>query len=147
MLYVFNFDKSCQTVLRKRHYVPVCMLSHFSCALLFATLWTLVRQAPLSTGFSRQEYWTGLPCSPPGDLPDPGIEPLSFLSAVLLGRFFIPSTTWEALQGTTDLLSLQEHLLITNFSSCQWFLPYQSNNVKGNASFLPYCIFPWWLVS
>ena len=42
-----------------------------------ATLWTVAHQAPLSVGFSRQEYWTGLPCSPPGDLSDPGTEPWS----------------------------------------------------------------------
>ena len=42
--------------------------------LLFATLWTMACQAPLSVGFSRQEYWSGLPCPPPGDLPDPRIE-------------------------------------------------------------------------
>ena len=46
-----------------------------SCVWLFATLWTVARQAPLSMGFSRQEYWSGLPCPPPGDLPNPGIEP------------------------------------------------------------------------
>ena len=42
---------------------------------LFATLWTVARQAPLSMGFSRQEYWSGLPFPSPGDLPNPGIEP------------------------------------------------------------------------
>ena len=55
-------------------YICVCVLSHFSCARLFATLWTLAFQAPLSMGFSRQEYWSGLPRPPPGDLPNPGIE-------------------------------------------------------------------------
>ena len=44
---------------------------------LFGTPWTIARQAPLSMGFPRQEYWTGLPFPPPGDLPDPGIEPVS----------------------------------------------------------------------
>ena len=44
---------------------------------LFATLWTVAHQASLSMGFSRQEYWSGLPFPPPGDLPDPGIEPRS----------------------------------------------------------------------
>ena len=44
---------------------------------LFATLWTVTCQAPLSMEFSRQEYWSGLPCPPPGDLPDPEIEPVS----------------------------------------------------------------------
>ena len=53
------------------------MLSCFSCVRLFETLWTVVRQAPLSMGFSRPEYWSRLPCPPPGDLPNPGIQPRS----------------------------------------------------------------------
>ena len=56
------------------------MLSHFSPVQLFATLWTLTCQAPLSMGFSRQEYWNGLPCPHPGDLPNPGIKPASLMS-------------------------------------------------------------------
>ena len=44
------------------------------------TLWTVAHHAPLSMGFSRQKYWSGLPCSPPGDLPDPGFEPASLMS-------------------------------------------------------------------
>ena len=54
--------------------VPECSLSCFSRVQLFAILWTVARQAPLSMGFCRQEYWSGLPCPSPGDLPDPGIE-------------------------------------------------------------------------
>ena len=54
-----------------------CMLSLFSRVGLFATLWTVALQAPLSMGFSRQEYWSGFPCPPAGDLPNPGIEPRS----------------------------------------------------------------------
>ena len=46
----------------------------------FLTLWTLAHQAPLLTGFSRQEYWSGFPCPPPGDLPDPGTEYMSHAS-------------------------------------------------------------------
>ena len=46
-------------------------------------------------GFSRQEYWSGFPCPPPGDLPDPGIEPMSLMSLALAGRFFTISTTYE----------------------------------------------------
>ena len=57
--------------------MQTCVLTRFSRVRLFATLWTVARQAPLSMGFSRQEYWSGLPCPPPGDLPDPGIEPKS----------------------------------------------------------------------
>ena len=55
----------------------VCVLSCSSHVQLFVTLWTVAHQAPLSMGFSRQEHWSGLPCPPPGDLPDPGIEPSS----------------------------------------------------------------------
>ena len=52
------------------------------------TLWTVAGQAPLSVGFSRQEYWSGLPFPSPGDLPDPGIEPESLVSPALAGGFF-----------------------------------------------------------
>ena len=57
--------------------VRACVLSPFSCVRLFAPLWTLARQVPLSVGFSRQEYCSGLPCPCPGDLPNPGTEPMS----------------------------------------------------------------------
>ena len=60
-----------------------CILSHFSHVQLFVTLWTKAHQAPLSMGFSKQEYWSKLPCYPPGDLPDPGIEPISSASSAL----------------------------------------------------------------
>ena len=66
----------------------VCMhtqsLSHVG---LFATPWTAALQAPLSTGFSRKGYWSGLPLLTPGDDPDPGIEPTSLASPALAGRF------------------------------------------------------------
>ena len=51
---------------------------------------------PESTGFSRQEYWSGLPCPPPRDIPDPGIEPAFPMSPALAGGFFTTSATWEA---------------------------------------------------
>ena len=60
--------------------ICVCVLSCFSRVWLIVTLWTVARQAPLSVGFSRQEYWSGLPCPPPRDLPDPGMEPMSHAS-------------------------------------------------------------------
>ena len=74
-----------------------CVLRGFSRVQLFVTLWTVARQAPLSTGFSRQEHGSGLPCSPPGDLPDPGIELVSLMSPPLAGGFF----TITAASGTS----------------------------------------------
>ena len=53
----------------------------------FETPWTVARQAPLSMEFSRQEYWSGLPFPPPGDLPEPGMEPKSPVSPALAGGF------------------------------------------------------------
>ena len=64
--------------------------------LLFATLWTVAHQAPLFMGFSRQDYWSGLPCLPPGGLPKPGIESGSLMSPVLANWFFTTSSNWEA---------------------------------------------------
>ena len=55
-------------------YFRVRVLGHFSCVLLFAALWTVACQAPLSMGLSRQEYWSGLPCPPAGDLADSGLK-------------------------------------------------------------------------
>ena len=55
---------------------------------LFVTLQTVAHQGPLSMGFSRPEYWSGLPFPPPGDLPDPGIKPSSPVSPALGGRYF-----------------------------------------------------------
>ena len=57
-----------------------------------ATLWTVAHQTPLPMAFSRQEYWNGLPSPPPGDLPDPGIEPISLTSPALAGGFFTTCT-------------------------------------------------------
>ena len=76
--------------------VCVCVLSYLICGRLFATLWTVADQASLSMRFSRQEYWSGWPCPPPGDLPDPGIEATSFMYSAPAGGFFTISTTWEA---------------------------------------------------
>ena len=74
-----------------------CLLSCFSHIWLFLTLWTVTDQAPPSMGFSRQEYWSGLPCLPPGDLPNLGIEPTSLTPPVLASGFFTTSTTRETL--------------------------------------------------
>ena len=73
-------------------YQHLFMLSHFSCVWLCVTLRTVACQAPLSMGFSRQEYWSGLPCPSLGDLPHPGIEPMFLMSPVLAGGFFTTGT-------------------------------------------------------
>ena len=74
---------------KTRYYCTcACVLSCFSHVRIFVTLWTVVLQAPLSMGFSRQEYCSGLLCSPPGRLPNPGIETPSLMSPALAGRSF-----------------------------------------------------------
>ena len=70
-----------------------CVLSHFSRVQLFVILWTLACQAPLSIGFSRQEYWSELRFPSAGDLTDPGIEPTFLTFHALAEWFFIASTT------------------------------------------------------
>ena len=74
-------------------YIFICACCVLSCSVmadgrLFATLWAVVHQTPLSMGFSSQQYWSRLPFPPPGHLPDPGIEPASPWSPALTGRFF-----------------------------------------------------------
>ena len=79
------------------------MLSHFSHAQLLATPWTSGYQAPLSMGFPSQEYWSGLPFRPPGDLPNPGIKPACLTSLALAGSFFTSTATWKAQFLTTGM--------------------------------------------
>ena len=67
---------------------------------LFVTLWTVAHQAPLSMEFSRQEYWSGLPFPPPGDLPDPEIKTESCTTPAFAGRIFYHRATWETLWYT-----------------------------------------------
>ena len=75
---------------------PISSLQLLSCVRLFVTPWTATFQTPLNMGFYRQEYWSGLPCPPPGGLPNPGIEPTSLMSPASTSRFFTTSTSWEA---------------------------------------------------
>ena len=84
----------CESVDSPPFLLSAHMLNHISSIWLFATLWTVAHQAPLSMGFSRQEYWSGLPCLPPGNLLNPAIEPEYLLSPALAGRFFTTSTTF-----------------------------------------------------
>ena len=78
----------------------VCAKLFQSC-LNLSTLWTVAHQAPLSMRYSRQEYWSGLPCPSPGDLPDPGMELKSLMSPALAGGFFNTSTTSPRQISTT----------------------------------------------
>ena len=71
----------------------MCVLGHFSRVQHSETLWAVACQSSVSMRFSRQEYWSGLPCPPPEDLPDAGIEPVSLMSPALAGRFFTTSAT------------------------------------------------------
>ena len=77
-------------------FFPPCGLSCVSHVRLSATPLTVAHQSPLSMGFSRQNYWSGLPLPSPGDLPNPGIEPMSLLSPALAARLFTTSAIWEA---------------------------------------------------
>ena len=86
-----------QSVLGLRAFTAGCV--HTKLLQLCPTLCNLMvcsPQAPLSVGFSRQEHWSGLPCPPPGKLPDPGINTASLISSELAGRFFTTSATREA---------------------------------------------------
>ena len=88
------------------------------------TFWdprTVAHQVPMSMGFSRQEYWSGLPCPLPGDLPNPGNGSASLMSPALAGGFFTTSANWEVLRGSilpqTPLLYRLPHnieLLVLN---------------------------------
>ena len=109
---LMNEYRRCGTYIQWNGTVHVCMLS---CVWLFETPWTIARQAPLSMGFSRQEYWSGLPCPPPGDLPDPGIEPMSVASPALAGGFFTTAppgkSKWSSTQSQKwmTFFPLQQH--------------------------------------
>ena len=74
-----------------------CVLICFGHVALFATPWTAAHQAPLSKGFPRQEYWSGLPFPMPGDLPVPGIKSVSLGSPTLADRFFTTSPSGKPL--------------------------------------------------
>ena len=72
-----------------------CVLSCFHWVLLCVTPWTVAHQTPLSMDFSRQDYWSGLPCPPPEGLPNPGIKPVFLMSPAVVGRSFTTSVTWS----------------------------------------------------
>ena len=95
------FCKEKQAIL-ETHFMYVCLLSRFSHVWLFATPWIAAHEGPLSMGFSKQEYWSGLPCPPPGDPPSAGFKPVSLTAPALAGGvgggrcIFTAKATWEA---------------------------------------------------
>ena len=98
-------------------HVCACMLSRFSHVRLFVTLCMVARQAPVSMGFSRQGYWSGLPFPPPGDLSDPEIENSSLTSPALAGGF------WEA--------------PFKSFSFCyRWLQVYEDSSNRVNPGYI-----------
>ena len=85
--------------------------------LTLVTQWTVACKAPLSMGFSRQKYCSGLPFPSPGDLSDPGPEPVSLMSPALAGRFFSTSANWEAALEQADIWCLS--LPVCEMERCQ----------------------------
>ena len=86
----------------------MCVCKSLSCVRLFETPWTVAHQAPLSMGFSRQEYWTGLPCPSPRDFPNPGIKPRSsalqtdYLLFELPGKLHLYTYVCKSFSTTLD---------------------------------------------
>ena len=76
------------------------------------------RQALLCRGFSRQEYWNGSACPPPGDLPDPGMEPMCLMCPALARGFFTTSATWEALVNHVKEMNVACHSNFVNAFGC-----------------------------
>ena len=82
----------------------VCVLSHSVMSNSFRTMWTVSRQDPLSMGFIRLEYWSGLPFPTPDNLPDPGFEPASLVPPALEGVFFTNALPEKPIYGSINSL-------------------------------------------
>ena len=95
-------------------FLCMCVQSLLSCLILCDPMGYSL-QPPWSMGFSTQEYWSGLPCPPPGDLPHPGIEPASLTSPALAGRLFTTSTNREALGRTSFFLWVKRPCRMRSF--------------------------------
>ena len=97
------------------------MLSHVR----LATLWTVAHQGPLSMGFLRQEYWSGLPFPPPGNLPKPGVKPASFMCLALVGGLFTTKATREA-QHVCMSIHISADTYVPKYLLCRTFVFSQS---------------------
>ena len=102
------------------------------------TQWTVTCHAPLSIGFSRQDYWNGLTCPLLGDLPDLGIEPVSLKSPELAGGFFTTSSTWE---GPCCHILLEYNLPLDPFAVMQFLAPGQKLTFLNKALVFPQRLF------
>ena len=92
-------------------------------------------QAPLSMGFSKQEYWSGFPCPPPGALPDSGIEPASLVSPALAGGFFITCATFTGIgewEPRTLHTFLQPLSMCSSSAVLRWSLPWCSGMSRSS---------------
>ena len=134
------------------------LLSHFSHVWLFENLWTVSCLALLSVGSSRQEFWSSLPCLLPGGLPHRGVNPASFTSPKLAGRFFT-SAIWEALLRNfsmpSPVLKTYKHYLIyvlkTTLCAYYYYSPNEKTEVWRGLIFKPsvlvliraHFLFPW----
>ena len=111
-------------------YVCACALGHFSHVWLSVTPWTV-------HGILQAEHWSGLPCPPPGDLLNPGIEPLSLMAPALAGGFFTTRTTWKA-QGVVVLLFKLFYCLTPGLTHTWEVIPtsFCPLSAQGNPSYL-----------
>ena len=114
--YIYYLDFFCKedmSLLCSYQCVFMCTLS---CSVVSdsVTLWTVDGRAPLFMGLSEQEYWSGLPFLPPGDLPDSGIEPMSLVSPALLGGFFTSELLWKP-------ICVHGYLFLRGYGLPRWY--------------------------
>ena len=112
----------------------VFVLSHFSRVRLCVTQWTVAHQAPLSMGFSRQEYWSGLSFLPPGDIPHPGFEPASLISPALAAGFLplVPPGKPNIIQGRAQITITQTHIQTHTVYDSMWLSTTHSKSFCRN---------------
>ena len=125
------------------HYTHMCAKSLQSCR-LFVTLWTVVRQAPLSMGFSRQEYWRGLPFPPPGDLPSPGIQ-LCLLCLLQWQTGAIWEATYNEYKNQIDWhCKTERRRILRKKVKCLFFFFFDRQNYLCFFFFFLEVISSWW---
>ena len=112
--------------------MPVCVLSHLSHVQLLETLWTLAHQAPLSMGFSRQEYWNGFPHPPPGDLPDPGVEPVSLTLRQTVYQLSYQESYLRRENFCKALNASTSYTFLFCFSANNMFIHHSQNKLSKN---------------